>query len=73
MSKISSVFDGGSGTIKYPYYKTGGSYQKKGLRNKRRAHWARERQIEMIEKERKAKAAEAAANRFDWDDNHQDY
>ncbi len=42
------------GTVRFQGYKTGGEYTKPGLRNRRRAHWAKIRQAEMIEKERRA-------------------
>jgi len=42
------------GTVRFQGYKSGGEYTKPGLRNRRRAHWAKIRQAELIEKERRA-------------------
>lgn len=55
-----------NGEVCFPYYKNGGVYKKRGLRNKRKAHWARIRQAELREKERKARAAERVER--DWED-----
>lgn len=42
------------GTVRYSYYKTDGQHVTKGLRNHRRAHWAKVRKAEMILAERLA-------------------
>lgn len=54
-----------NGEVCQPYYRTGGKYHKPGLRNKRKAHWARIRDTERRETERKAKAAERSEREWD--------
>lgn len=55
----------GDGSVKFPYYKTGGKYKQAGLRNKRKAHWSKIRDEERRAKEAKEKAAERAEQ--DWE------
>ena len=62
----------GDGTVKYTGYKTGGVYTKPGLRNKRKAYWAKmrlEEQRETLRRSRAADRREHADNDYDhkWD------
>lgn len=36
------------GTVRYPFYRNGGAWQFRGLKNKRRTIWAMERRMEQI-------------------------
>jgi len=47
-----------NGNVLYSYYNNYGKYCKPGLKNRRKSHWAKIRQAELREKERKEAAAE---------------
>jgi hypothetical protein len=64
MSRVVQCFVGGKGSVRH------GTSKVKGLRNKRRAHWARERKMEDILAEKKAKAQALIDESYlddDWD------
>jgi hypothetical protein len=64
MSRVVQCFAGGKGSVRH------NASRVKGLRNKRRAHWARERKMEDILAEKKAKAQALIDESYgdeDWD------
>lgn len=63
----------GDGSVKIPYYKNKGKYRKPGLKNCRKAYWARIRNAERMEKIRKVKAAERAERELDSQFDNPDY
>jgi hypothetical protein len=60
-----------SGTVRFAFYKNGGKYKKQGLGNKRNAHWARIRKLEMFAEERRIQAEERAQR--EWEEQLADY
>jgi len=66
MASTVKTYAGGTGSVKSPYYKNGGSWKTKGERNKRSAHRHAKKLAEI--RARRAKEREQESRYEDWNE-----